>query len=71
MYTQHPQMYPSAFSSQHPNGAPTMMHVPSVQTLKGGGVTQDCDQDDEEDFESEDSNNPNYMSVSGVVNFFH
>ena len=48
MYTQHPQTYQSAFSGQHPNGAPTMIYVPTVQEQKGGGVTQYCDQEDEE-----------------------
>ena len=56
MYTQYPLMYPSVLSSQHPNGALTTMHVPPIQTQKGGGVTQHCDQEDEEDYESEDSN---------------
>ena len=58
MYTQHPQMYPSAFSSQHPNGAPTTMSFPPVQmqAQSEGGVTQHFDQEDEEDYESEDSN---------------
>ena len=38
--------------------APTTMSVPPVQTQaqKGGGVTQHFDQEDEEDYESEDSN---------------